>query len=100
MSLMNTWMPNKGFRSYHWKRCHTKPQVWTDTKLVVMIVIMTISPLSNKHMLNNYAELDVNALSQSALRDVLMEDLIVDSSLIRVTTIIGQGMTNCDLISY
>lgn len=51
-------------------------------------------------MLNNYAELDVNALSQSALRDVLMEDLIVDSSLIRVTTIIGQGMTNCDLISY
>ena len=35
--------------------------------------------------------IELNILSESALREMLLEDLIIDSSFIRVTTVIGQG---------
>ena len=36
-------------------------------------------------------DLENNAFSESSLREVLLDDLIIDSSLLKVTTIIGQG---------
>ena len=47
------------------------------------------------------SDLESNAFSETALRQMLMNDMIIiDSSLLQVTTIIGQGIYSCNKLNY
>ena len=72
--------------------------MWTDACLQVLsfatctiLLYFTLTHAYTFTYTTAQEEVELSILSESALREMLLDNLIIDSSLIRATTVIGQG---------